>query len=72
MEAVVYVGKNLKELRTRAALTQAELAEKAGLTTAAVARIERDEAEPRMTTIRKLAAALDVKPAELVTGERDA
>jgi len=72
MEAVVYVGKNLKELRTRAALTQAELAEKAGLTTAAVARIERDEAEPRMTTIRKLAGALDVKPAGLVTGERDA
>jgi transcriptional regulator with XRE-family HTH domain len=72
MEAVVYVGKNLKELRTRVALTQAELAEKAELTTAAVARIERDEAEPRMTTIRKLAAALDVKPAELVTGEQDA
>ena len=72
MEAVVYVGKNLKELRTRAALTQAELAEKAGLTTAAVARIERDEAEPRMTTIRKLADALDVKPAKLVTGDDDA
>ena len=72
MEAVVYVGKNLKDLRTRAALTQAELADKAGLTTAAVARIERDEAEPRMTTIRKLAGALDVKPVELVTGERDA
>ncbi len=72
MQAVVYVGKNLKELRTRAALTQAELAEKAGLTTAAVARIERDEAEPRMTTIRKLADALDVKPVELVTGEKDA
>ncbi len=71
MEAVVYLGKNLKELRTRAALTQAELAEKAGLTTAAVARIERDEAEPRMTTIRKLAGALDVKPVELVKGEDD-
>ena len=72
MEVVVYVGKNLKELRMRAALTQAELAEKAGLTTAAVARIERDEAEPRMTTIRKLADALDVKPAKLVTGDDDA
>ena len=72
MEAVVYVGKHLKELRTRAALTQAELAEKAGLTTAAVARIERDEAEPRMTTIRKLADALDVKPAKLVTRDDDA
>jgi transcriptional regulator with XRE-family HTH domain len=66
MDAVVYVGENLKRLRTRAALTQAELAEKASITTAAVARIERDEAEPRMTTVRKLAQALGVDPAELV------
>ena len=39
--ALVYVGDRLKRLRTLNALTQAELAEKAGLTTAAVARIER-------------------------------
>jgi transcriptional regulator with XRE-family HTH domain len=67
MEAVlVYVGDRLKRLRTLNALTQAELAEKAGLTTAAVARIERDEAEPRPTTLRKLASALGVQPRELI------
>ena len=43
------------------ALTQAELAERAGLTTAAVARVERDEAEPRPSTLRKLAKALNVQ-----------
>jgi transcriptional regulator with XRE-family HTH domain len=64
--AVVYVGDRLKWLRTLNALTQAELAEKAGLTTAAVARIERDEAEPRPTTLRKLAEALGVQPRELI------
>ncbi len=64
--AVVYVGDRLKRLRTLNALTQAELAEKAGLTTAAVARIERDEAEPRPTTLRKLAEALGVQPRELI------
>lgn len=64
--AVVKIGENLKRLRTRAALTQAELAERAGLTTAAVARVERDEAEPRMTSLRKLAEALGVDPSELV------
>jgi transcriptional regulator with XRE-family HTH domain len=48
------------------ALTQAELANRAGVTTATVARIERDEIEPRMTTLRKLAQALEVDPAELV------
>ena len=68
--AMVKIGENLKRLRTRTALTQAELAERAGLTTAAVARIERDEAEPRMTSLRKLAAALGVPSSELV-GEQD-
>ena len=37
-----------------------------GVTTATVARIERDEIEPRMTRLRKLADGLDVDPAELV------
>src|SRR5215207_9593389 len=63
--AVVYVGDKLKRLRTLNALTQAELAERAGLTTAAVSRIERDEAEPRPSTLRKLAQALNVQPREL-------
>jgi transcriptional regulator with XRE-family HTH domain len=69
MELVVYVGDNLKRLRVLNALTQAELAQKAGLTPAAVARIERNEAEPRMTTLRKLAQALSVEPHELIRGE---
>ena len=71
MELVVYVGDNLKRLRVLNALTQAELAQKAGLTPAAVARIERNEAEPRMTTLRKLAEALSVEPHKLVRGEND-
>ena len=66
MQLVVYVGDNLKRLRTLNALTQEELASKAGLTPAAVARIERNEAEPRPSTLRKLASALDVKPAKIV------
>ena len=65
---VVYIGERLKRQRTRRALTQAELAERAGVTTATVARIERDEIEPRMTTLRKLAQALEVDPADLVEG----
>ncbi len=69
MQAVVYVGEQLKKLRTLRALTQAEVAQRAGVTTATVARIERNEIEPRMTTLRKLAQALEVDPAELVRGE---
>jgi transcriptional regulator with XRE-family HTH domain len=63
---VVKIGDNLKRQRIRKALTQEELARQAGLTTASVARIERNETEPRMSTLRKLAKALDLDPAELV------
>ncbi len=63
---MVHIGQRLKRQRTLRALTQAELADRAGVTTATVARIERDEIEPRMTTLRKLAQALEVDPAELV------
>ena len=64
--AVVKIGDNLKRQRIRKALTQEDLAQQAGLTTASVARIERNETEPRMSTLRKLAKALDIDPAELV------
>jgi len=64
--AVVKIGDNLKRQRIRKALTQEELARQAGLTTASVARIERNETEPRMSTLRKLAKALHLDPAELV------
>jgi transcriptional regulator with XRE-family HTH domain len=66
--AVVYVGDRLKNLRTLNALTQAELAERTGLTTAAVTRVERDEVEPRPSTLRKLAKALNVQPRDLIEG----
>ena len=69
MVAVVYVGDNLKKLRTLNALTQEELADKAGLTPTAVARIERNEAEPRPSTLRKLSQALGVQPRQLIEGE---
>ena len=69
MQAVVLIGDTLKRIRTESALTQEELAGRAGLTTAAVARIERNEANPRPSTLRKLAQALEIEPAELVRGE---
>ena len=71
MEHDLSVGQWIKQRRKQLRLTQAELAQKAGLTPAAVARIERNEAEPRMTTLRKLAEALGIEPHELVKGEDD-
>jgi len=69
---LVHVGERLRRLRTLNALTQAQLAERAGLAESAVARAERDETEPHMTTIRKLAEALGVQPRELIEGGDDA
>ncbi len=63
---VVYIGKNLKDARFRAGLTQAELAEKAGTTQTTVARIERDAVQPEVTTVRKLAATLGVSISDLL------
>jgi transcriptional regulator with XRE-family HTH domain len=66
MLAVVKIGDNLKRLRQREALTQAELAEKAGIAEVTLSRIERNVADPHMSTIRKLAQELGVHPRELV------
>jgi transcriptional regulator with XRE-family HTH domain len=71
MQAVVYIGKRLKDLRIRVALTQEELAAKAGIGKNTVNRVERNLTEPHMSTLRKLAQALGVEPHELVRGEND-
>jgi transcriptional regulator with XRE-family HTH domain len=61
----VKIGSRLKELRERNLLTQADLGAAAGVSRDQVSRIERDEVDPRFSTIRKLARALDVDPSEL-------
>ena len=66
MPVVVYIGDKLKEIRTRRFLTQEELAERAGVSPATIVRIERNQAEPHISTMRKLAQALSVDPTELL------
>lgn len=68
LEAVVQIGERLRDLRIRRALTQEELATAAGIGKNTVNRLERDFTEPRPSTLRKLARALDVDPAELIEG----
>lgn len=55
----------LKAIRERRALTQEELALKAGINRVTLARIETG-AEPYPGTVRKLADALAVEPGELM------
>ena len=63
---MVKIGANLKKARERALLTQQELAERADVGYPTVSRIENNHVEPHFRTIRKLAKALGVDPAELV------
>jgi transcriptional regulator with XRE-family HTH domain len=71
IEAVKINGERLRELRRERFLTRGELAEESGVARDHIGRLERGEipGESRMGTIRKLAAALKVDPAELVRGE---
>ena len=55
----------LKHLRTEGGYTQEDLAHKAGLTVAALARIERGQANPTWTTVRRLASALEISLAAM-------
>jgi transcriptional regulator with XRE-family HTH domain len=67
MAAVKIDGAKLKRMRERRFLTREELAEKADTHRDQIGRLERGEVEnPRIATIRKLADALGVDPAELV------
>jgi transcriptional regulator with XRE-family HTH domain len=50
----------LRQLRIERGDTQEDLAHRAGLTVAAFARIERGQANPTWTTVRRLAVALEV------------
>lgn len=55
----------LRRLRIERGDTQEDLAHRAGLTVAAFARIERGNANPTWTTVRRIAAALGVSLATL-------
>jgi transcriptional regulator with XRE-family HTH domain len=59
----------LRELRERAALSQEDLAKKAGVARATIADLEANKRPARPSTRRKLAEALAVEPAELMDSE---
>ena len=56
----------LRELRVRAAMTQAELAERAGVARTTIIRLEAGDPNVLPPTLRKLARALRVRPTDLI------
>jgi len=71
MLTVLYIGDKLREIRKRALLTQQQLADKSGVGVTTIIRAERNQVEPQVRTIRKLAKALGVEPHELLKREAD-
>jgi DNA-binding XRE family transcriptional regulator len=67
--SVMKVGRSVKQRRVRAFMTQEQLARAAEISTRQLVRIERNEVEPRFSTILKLGKALSVDPSELVDEE---
>src|SRR5438128_4581065 len=60
-------SENLRRIRLAAFLSQAELARRSGVHALTVTRLESGRTAPSTRTVRALAAALGVAPAELAT-----
>ena len=56
----------LREIREAKRMSQRGLAKTAGITQAALFRLETGETDPRLSTLRRLAKALDVNVADLI------
>jgi len=67
------IGNRVRDARQRRFMTQDELAERTGIRIVTISRIENDrvESQPRLSTIRKIAEALNVSPGWLMFGETE-
>lgn len=65
------VGYKLKKIRQERNLTQAKLAEQAGVSTGMIGQVESGKVEPSIKTLEKIAAALSLSPCFFVTDDDD-
>ena len=63
------LGERLKLLRTRSKFSMVELARQAGVTKPTLWKWETDKVRPREAALKRLAAALEVTPTELLYGK---
>jgi transcriptional regulator with XRE-family HTH domain len=60
------LGRNLRRARVRRELTQEQVAERSGVHATEVSRIEAGKRDPKVSTLERLAAAVEVSPGELL------
>ncbi len=66
------LGQRVRVARTQKLMLQRDVAEATGITEATLSRIETDKGvrAPRLSTVRKIASALDVPPEWLLFGDQ--
>ena len=69
-QLAVRLGRRLRGHRIRTYISQEDLADRAGLHRTEISLLERGGRVPRVDTLLRLAAALDVEPEELLRGIR--
>jgi len=62
------LGANLREVRERLGLTQEEVAHRSGVHATEVSRMEAGKPDPQVSTLERLAKAVEVKPGQLLDG----
>lgn len=60
------LGTNLRAARKELGLTQEQVAERSGVQAGEVSRIEAGKRDPQVSTVLKLAKAVEVKPGQLL------
>jgi transcriptional regulator with XRE-family HTH domain len=60
------LGSNLRDARKKLDLSQEQVAERSGVHTTEVSRIESGKRDPRVSTLKRLAAAVEVPPGRLL------
>jgi transcriptional regulator with XRE-family HTH domain len=64
-------AENLRRLRKEAGISQEELGARAGIQMADISRYEGAHRDPRITTVARLAVALEVSVADLLDAPRE-
>ncbi len=64
--AVGDLGPNLRDARKRLGLTQEEISERSGVHPTEVSRIEAGKRDPRVSTLQRLARAVELPPGRLL------
>ena len=60
------LGSNLKAARIKLGLTQEQVAERSGVHATEVSRIETGKRDPQVSTVKKLADAVELRPGQLL------